>query len=83
MNSNSDSNSNSDLYTGDTTKSKSKRRTPAWCDRILWYGEGIHQKSYTQWESRFSDHRPVCAMFLIFLHNQRCVIGNTISFSQH
>ncbi|MFS7982393.1 putative inositol-polyphosphate 5-phosphatase [Helianthus anomalus] len=53
------------------------------CDRIQWYGEGIHQKSYTRWESRFSDHRPVCAMFLIFLHNQRCVIGNTISFSQH
>ncbi|CAH1436782.1 unnamed protein product [Lactuca virosa] len=43
---------NSDLYAGDTIKSKSKRRTPAWCDRILWYGEGIHQKSYTRWESR-------------------------------
>ncbi|XP_076908574.1 type I inositol polyphosphate 5-phosphatase 10-like [Bidens hawaiensis] len=62
---------NSDLYLGDTTKSKSKRRTPAWCDRILWYGEGIHQKSYTRWESRFSDHRPVCATFLIFLYNGR------------
>lgn len=62
---------NSDLYAGDTIKSKSKRRTPAWCDRILWYGEGIHQKSYTRWESRFSDHRPVCATFLVFLHNER------------
>ncbi|KAK1410780.1 hypothetical protein QVD17_37319 [Tagetes erecta] len=62
---------NSDLYAGDTTKSKSKRRTPGWCDRILWYGEGIHQKSYTRWESRFSDHRPVCATFLVFLHNRR------------
>ncbi|KAI3798500.1 hypothetical protein L1987_33777 [Smallanthus sonchifolius] len=61
---------NSDLYAGDTTKSKSKRRTPAWCDRIMWYGEGIHQKSYTRWESRFSDHRPVCATFLVFLHNR-------------
>ncbi|KAL8240275.1 hypothetical protein R6Q59_013630 [Mikania micrantha] len=60
---------NSDMYAGDTITSKSKRRTPAWCDRILWYGEGIHQKSYTRWESRFSDHRPVCATFLIFLHN--------------
>ncbi|KAL7614481.1 hypothetical protein Lser_V15G06697 [Lactuca serriola] len=60
---------NSDLYAGDTIKSKSKRRTPAWCDRILWYGEGIHQKSYTRWESRFSDHRPVCSTFLVFLHN--------------
>ncbi|KAK9062301.1 hypothetical protein SSX86_019487 [Deinandra increscens subsp. villosa] len=62
---------NSDLYAGDTSKSKSKRRTPAWCDRILWYGEGIHQKSYTRWDSRFSDHRPVCATFLVFLQNQR------------
>ncbi|XP_076937841.1 type I inositol polyphosphate 5-phosphatase 10-like [Bidens hawaiensis] len=62
---------NSDLYAGDTITSKSKRRTPAWCDRILWYGEGIHQKSYTRWESRFSDHRPVCATFLVFLQNLR------------
>ncbi|KAI3747375.1 hypothetical protein L6452_09829 [Arctium lappa] len=62
---------NSDSYFGETIKSKSKRRTPAWCDRILWYGEGIHQKSYTRWDSRFSDHRPVCATFLVFLHNQR------------
>ncbi|XP_071707588.1 type I inositol polyphosphate 5-phosphatase 10 isoform X2 [Rutidosis leptorrhynchoides] len=60
---------NSDLYAGDTIKSKSKRRTPAWCDRILWYGEGIHQKSYSRWDSRFSDHRPVCAKFLVFLRN--------------
>lgn len=61
--------SNSDSYAGDTIKSKSKRRTPAWCDRILWYGEGICQNSYTRWESRFSDHRPVCATFIIFLLN--------------
>lgn len=61
---------NSDMYAGDTITSKSKRRTPAWCDRILWYGEGIHQKSYTRWDSRFSDHRPVCGTFIIFLRNQ-------------
>ncbi|KAI3786115.1 hypothetical protein L1987_45243 [Smallanthus sonchifolius] len=36
------------------------------CNRILWYGEGIHQKSYTRWESQFSGHRPVCATFLVF-----------------
>nr|XP_043632839.1 type I inositol polyphosphate 5-phosphatase 10 [Erigeron canadensis] len=58
---------NSDSYAGDTITSKSKRRTPAWCDRILWYGEGIYQKSYSRWDSRFSDHRPVCATFIIFL----------------
>ncbi|KAJ9541224.1 hypothetical protein OSB04_027730 [Centaurea solstitialis] len=62
---------NSDSYAGETIKSKNKRRTPAWCDRILWYGEGIHQKSYSRWDSRFSDHRPVCATFLVFLHNER------------
>lgn len=60
---------NSDTYAGETIKSKSKRRTPAWCDRILWYGDGIQQKSYIRWESRFSDHRPVCATFLVDLRN--------------
>ncbi|KAJ4887622.1 DNAse I-like superfamily protein [Raphanus sativus] len=51
---------NSDAYAGETTKSKRKRRTPAWCDRILWRGERIEQLS-----SRFSDHRPVCAIFAV------------------
>ncbi|KAF8377282.1 hypothetical protein HHK36_030657 [Tetracentron sinense] len=54
---------NSDSYAGETVKSKKKRRTPAWCDRILWYGDGIEQLSYIRGESRFSDHRPVCAVF--------------------
>ncbi|KAM7472654.1 hypothetical protein LguiA_010837 [Lonicera macranthoides] len=56
---------NSDTYTGETIKQKSKRRTPAWCDRIMWHGDGIQQTSYIRWESRFSDHRPVCARFLV------------------
>ncbi|CAA7034736.1 unnamed protein product [Microthlaspi erraticum] len=56
---------NSDAYAGETTKSKKKRRTPAWCDRILWRGEGIEQLSYIRGESRFSDHRPVCAIFAV------------------
>ncbi|XP_052197048.1 type I inositol polyphosphate 5-phosphatase 5 [Diospyros lotus] len=54
---------NSDSYAGETVKSKKKRRTPAWCDRILWHGKGIEQLSYVRSESRLSDHRPVCAMF--------------------
>ncbi|CAL9106255.1 unnamed protein product [Musa textilis] len=54
---------NSDAYAGEMTKSKRKRRTPAWCDRILWYGNGIEQLQYIRGESRFSDHRPVCAVF--------------------
>lgn len=55
---------NSDSYAGETVKSKKKRRTPAWCDRILWHGKGVEQLSYVRGESRFSDHRPVCAVFI-------------------
>ncbi|XP_057483583.1 type I inositol polyphosphate 5-phosphatase 4-like isoform X2 [Actinidia eriantha] len=55
---------NSDRYAGDDLHPKEKRRTPAWCDRILWYGGGLHQISYVRGESRFSDHRPVYSIFL-------------------
>ncbi|XP_064971862.1 type IV inositol polyphosphate 5-phosphatase 7-like isoform X5 [Musa acuminata AAA Group] len=54
---------NSDRYTGDDMHRKEKRRTPAWCDRILWYGRGLTQLSYVRGESRFSDHRPVYGTF--------------------
>ncbi|PWA37989.1 type IV inositol polyphosphate 5-phosphatase 7 [Artemisia annua] len=54
---------NSDRYTEDNLHHKDKRRTPAWCDRILWYGRGLHQLSYVRGESRFSDHRPVYSLF--------------------
>ncbi|BAU00758.1 hypothetical protein VIGAN_10237800 [Vigna angularis var. angularis] len=54
---------NSDRYAGDDMHPKEKRRTPAWCDRILWYGEGLHQLSYVRGESRFSDHKPVYGIF--------------------
>uniref|UniRef100_A0ACD5ZL82 Uncharacterized protein n=1 Tax=Avena sativa TaxID=4498 RepID=A0ACD5ZL82_AVESA len=56
---------NSDAYAGETVKSKKKRRTPAWCDRILWHGDGIEQLQYLRGESRFSDHRPVCGVFAV------------------
>ncbi|KAJ6892712.1 type I inositol polyphosphate 5-phosphatase 10-like isoform X2 [Populus alba x Populus x berolinensis] len=56
---------NSDIYAGETIETQKKRRTPAWCDRILWHGGGIHQLSYVRGESRFSDHRPVCATFIV------------------
>ncbi|GLU03555.1 hypothetical protein SLE2022_207470 [Rubroshorea leprosula] len=55
---------NSDRYAGDDRYLKEKRRTPAWCDRILWYGRGLNQLSYVCGESRFSDHRPVYSIFL-------------------
>ncbi|KAL1819706.1 hypothetical protein ACET3Z_014575 [Daucus carota] len=55
---------NSDDYVGQTYISKEKRRTPAWCDRILWKG-GLKQISYERVESKFSDHRPVCSLFSV------------------
>lgn len=50
---------------GPPSKKKPKRRTPAWCDRILWRGEGIVQVAYVRGESKFSDHRPVCGAFIV------------------
>ncbi|XP_073150293.1 type I inositol polyphosphate 5-phosphatase 4 [Henckelia pumila] len=55
---------NSDRYAGEDMHPKEKRRTPAWCDRILWRGHGLQQMSYVRGESRFSDHRPVYSIFL-------------------
>ncbi|XP_051126820.1 type I inositol polyphosphate 5-phosphatase 5-like [Andrographis paniculata] len=60
---------NSDSYAG-ANCNKRKRRTPAWCDRILWRGDGIQQLCYIRRESRFSDHRPVCALFSLQIQIQ-------------
>jgi len=56
---------NSDSYAGETATSKKKRRTPAWCERILWHGDGIAQLSYFRGGSQFSDHRRVCRTFTV------------------
>uniref|UniRef100_A0A0D6QT90 Inositol polyphosphate-related phosphatase domain-containing protein n=1 Tax=Araucaria cunninghamii TaxID=56994 RepID=A0A0D6QT90_ARACU len=55
---------NSDKYFGENSKEGEKRRTPAWCDRILSLGKGIKQLSYKRVEQMLSDHRPVNAIFL-------------------
>lgn len=55
---------NSNKYFGENAKAGEKRRTPAWCDRILFIGKGIKQISYTRVEQMLSDHRPVNAVFL-------------------
>ncbi|KAK4432386.1 Type I inositol polyphosphate 5-phosphatase 8 [Sesamum alatum] len=54
---------NSDQYVLQAATPKDKRRTPAWCDRILWRGDGLKQMCYYRGESRFSDHRPVFSLF--------------------
>lgn len=62
---------NSDTYYGCATaaatasRGRNKRRSPAWCDRILWRGAGLRQTRYDRCESRLSDHRPVRAVFTV------------------
>ncbi|XP_068644248.1 type I inositol polyphosphate 5-phosphatase 8-like [Aristolochia californica] len=58
---------NSDRYVVELSKSREKRRTPAWCDRILWRGEGLKQMYYVRGESKFSDHRPVYSLFSVHI----------------
>lgn len=55
---------NSDQYFGENAIAGEKQRSPAWCDRILWYGKGLRNLSYTRKELMLSDHRPVNAVFL-------------------
>uniref|UniRef100_A0A0E0E836 Inositol polyphosphate-related phosphatase domain-containing protein n=1 Tax=Oryza meridionalis TaxID=40149 RepID=A0A0E0E836_9ORYZ len=68
---------NSDRYAGEGMHPKEKRRTPAWCDRILWYGNGLNQLCYVRGESRFSDHRPVYSIFMAEVEIIRVLAKNT------
>ena len=44
--------------------SSEKRRSPAWCDRVLWKGARIVQLAYQNvMNLQLSDHKPVYAVF--------------------
>ena len=48
----------------DIYDSSDKKRSPAWCDRLLYRGVGrIKQVEYRRHEIRVSDHRPVSGSF--------------------
>ncbi|KAL1959266.1 hypothetical protein VTO42DRAFT_2453 [Malbranchea cinnamomea] len=47
----------------DNYDTSEKARIPAWCDRILWRGSNLRQLQYNTAPLRFSDHRPVYAVF--------------------
>ncbi|CAM1507936.1 Fc.00g047840.m01.CDS01 [Cosmosporella sp. VM-42] len=48
----------------DTYDTSEKKRSPAWCDRLLHRGRGrVQQLDYKRHEVRVSDHRPVTGRF--------------------
>ncbi|XP_016477064.1 type IV inositol polyphosphate 5-phosphatase 9-like isoform X1 [Nicotiana tabacum] len=66
-------NLDSDDYYGcnDQKGKRGKSRTPAWCDRIIWFGKGLKQRQYNRSECKLSDHRPVRAIFTAEVKVQR------------
>lgn len=50
----------------DNYDSSEKKRSPAWCDRLLYRGVGrLKQLDYRRHEVRVSDHRPVSGTFMM------------------
>ncbi len=56
----------------DNYDSSEKKRSPAWCDRLLYRGKDrIQQLDYRRHEVRVSDHRPVSGRFRFFVKRVR------------
>ncbi|KAM0253086.1 hypothetical protein ACHAQJ_007408 [Trichoderma viride] len=56
----------------DTYDTSEKRRSPAWCDRLLFRGRGrVQQLDYRRHEVRVSDHRPVTGDFRLWVKKIR------------
>ena len=56
-----------DPYTNNYDSSE-KRRSPAWCDRILWHSRvpsRVRQLHYRRYEANVSDHKPISAAFAV------------------
>lgn len=52
----------------DNYDTSEKRRSPAWCDRLLYRGRGrVQQLDYRRHEVRVSDHRPVSGSFRMWV----------------
>jgi len=47
----------------DVYDTSEKKRTPAWCDRILYRGKWIKLLNYQRYECKVSDHRPISGTF--------------------
>lgn len=62
-----------DPYT-DEYDSSEKRRSPAWCDRMLWRTRDptrVQQLHYRRYEANVSDHRPISAAFTVTVKSVR------------
>lgn len=52
----------------DNYDTSEKKRSPAWCDRLLFRGQGrVQQLDYRRHEVRVSDHRPVTGHFRLWV----------------
>ncbi|KAK0205841.1 DNase I-like protein [Desarmillaria ectypa] len=58
----------------DEYDSSEKRRSPAWCDRVLWRARvpsRVEQIHYRRYEANVSDHRPVSSAFRMTIKSVR------------